>query len=167
MSDQRQLEDIRVVAHVLRPARIICTICQMILGAGLAITLILKVYMMVLTDYQCAADAASLGNAIRCTPSLELAAYALALAAGFELAFLLFENTMEKAMKPLLLGLSSTFLFVLAGLSAEQANWQVALTILALTASLTGGLAFRFWIRQGKWRSPMTSDDPQNKEPNT
>lgn len=159
MTERHQLEDIRFVAHVLRPARIICSICQMIIGAGLAIALILKVYMMVLTDHQCVADASTLGNAIRCTPALEMAAYALALAAGFELARLLFENTMEKAMKPLLLGLSSTFLFLLAGISVQAANWQTALTVVALTLSLTGGMAFRFWIRQGKWKPSANSDD--------
>lgn len=163
MSDNRQIEDVRFVAHVLRPARIISSICQMIIGAGLAVALILKVYMMVLTDYQCVADTVTLGNAIRCTSSLEMGAYALALAAGFELARLLFEDTMEKAMKPLLLGLSSTFLFLLSGMSTENANWQIALTIVALTVSLTGGMAFRFWIRQGKWPKQI---NPEQQDSN-
>lgn len=153
MSEQARTDDARFVAHVLRPAKIIRSVCQMIIGVGLAIALILKVYMMVLTDYQCAADAATLGNAIRCTSSLALAAYALALAAGFELAYLLFEDTLERAMKPLLLALSASFLLLLSGLSTDTASWQIALTIVALTASLTGGLAFRYWMRRGPWRS--------------
>ncbi len=152
MTDQPSKDDVRFVAHVLRPARIIRSICQMVIGAGLAIALILKVYMIVLTDHQCVADQATIGNAIRCMPSLELAAYALALAAGFELAYLLFEDTLERAMRPLLLGLSASFLLLLSGLSLETANWQIALMIVALTVSLTGGMAFRYWMRSGPWR---------------
>ena len=163
MTERRQRENVRFDTHVLRPASIISSICQMIIGAGLAVALILKIYMFVLTDHQCAADSATLGNAIRCTPALEMAAYALALAAGFELARLLFESTMEKAMKPLLFGLSSTFLFLLAGMSEQTVDWQTALTIVALTLSLTGGMAFRFWIRQGK-REPMINPDKRESE---
>jgi len=49
-----------------RPAYLIKVICQMLLGLGMAITLIAKVYMLVLTDYQCLADTVTLGNRIRC-----------------------------------------------------------------------------------------------------
>ena len=159
MADQTPGSDTRFVANVLRPAKIIRSICQMIIGAGLAIALVLKVYMMVLTDYQCVADSASLGNAIRCTSPLEMAAYALALAAGFELAYLLFEDTLERAMRPLLLALSASFLHVLSGLSLESASWQIALTIVALTVSLTGGMAFRYWMRSKPWRKPANGKE--------
>ena len=136
----------RFSSQVLRPARIICSICQMVLGAGLAIALILKVYMLVLTDHQCAADAISLGNAIRCSGTLEIMSYTLALAAGFELAYLLFEDSFERAVRPLLLGLSAAFLFLLSGLNAGNANWELALTIATLSAALFGGLTFRHWL---------------------
>ena len=136
----------RYAAQVLRPARIIRTICQMILGAGLAVTLVLKVYMLVLTDYQCAADASSLGNSIRCAGTLTIMSYTLALAAGFELAYLLFEDSTERAVRPLLMGLSAAFLLILSGLSADTANWQLALTIATLSLTLFGGLSFRQWI---------------------
>ena len=166
MSDQDQREDIRFVAHVLRPAKIIRSICQMIIGAGLAIALILKVYMMVLTDHQCIADSVALGNAIRCMPALELAAYSLALAAGFELAYLLFEDTLERVMRPLLLGLSAAFLLLLSGLSIESANWQIALMIVALTVSLTGGMAFRYWMRSRPWRNSEREKSPTGESGN-
>lgn len=149
----------RYAAQVLRPARIIRTICQMILGAGLAVTLVLKVYMLVLTDYQCAADVISLGNAIRCAGTFEVMAYTLALAAGFELAYLLFEDSAERAVRPLLLGLSAAFLFILSGLTVETANWQLALTIATLSATLFGGLAFRQWM--GVTRSTTDEKDAE------
>ena len=136
----------RFSSQVLRPARIIRSVCQMILGAGLAIALILKVYMLVLTDHQCVADATSLGNAIRCAGTLEIMSYTLALAAGFELAYLLFEDSEERMTRPLMLGLSAAFLFLLSGLSAGSASWQLALTIATLSAALFGGLAFRLWM---------------------
>ncbi len=136
----------RYASQVLRPAHIIRTICQMILGAGLAIALVLKVYMLVLTDYQCAADVVSLGNSIRCAGTLELMSYTLAIAAGFELAYLLFEDSLERALRPLLLGLSAAALLVVSGLTADTANWQLALTLATLSVALFGGLAFRQWI---------------------
>ena len=139
-----------IAAHVLRPARIIRTVCQMVLGAGLAIALVLKVYMLVLTDHQCSADAASLGNMIRCHSTLEIMSYALALAAGFELAGLLFERSMERAVRPLLLGLSAAFLLLISGLDAETASWRMAATIAVLSLSLFGGLAFLHWIRRSR-----------------
>lgn len=146
MTDPAPKGDIRFAAHVLRPARIIRSVCQMILGAGLAIALVIKVYMLVLTDYQCSADAASLGNMIRCTGTLELMSYVLALAAGFELAYLLFEDTLERTVRPLLMGLSAAVLMVISGLDISAVGWQLALTLLALSLTLFGGLAFRSWM---------------------
>lgn len=136
----------KFATQVVRPARIIRSICQMILGAGLAVTLVLKVYMLVLTDYQCAADVNSLGNSIRCAETLTIMSYTLALAAGFELAYLLFEDSTERAIRPLLLGLSAAFLLILSGLNSETANWQLALTLATLSLTLFGGLSFRQWI---------------------
>ncbi len=150
MSDLGSERDARFAAHVLRPARIIRWVCQMIIGAGLTVALVLKIYMLVLTDYQCTADGTTIGNAIRCTSALELTAYTLALVAAFDLAYLLFEDTMERAVRPLLMGLSATLLFILSGLTVETANWQIAMTIVALAAALTGGLAFRFWMRRSR-----------------
>lgn len=146
MTDDASNGSSRFTAQVLRPAHIIRTLCQMILGAGLAIALILKVYMLILTDHQCAADAVSLGNAIRCAGTLEIMSYTLALAAGFELAYLLFEDSDERAIRPLLFGLSAAFLFVLSGLNAGTANWQLALTIVAISCTLFGGFAFRHFV---------------------
>ncbi len=143
MSDESPSGKSRYAAQVLRPAHIIRTLCQMILGAGLAITLILKIYMLVLTDHQCTADANSLGNAIRCAGTLEIMSYTLALAAGFELAYLLFEDSDERAIRPLVFALSAAVLFLLSDLSTRTANWQVALTLVAVCSALFAGLAFR------------------------
>ena len=94
----------KLVRGARRPARLIRTICQMILGAGLAVALILKVYMVVLTDHVCAADSISLGNTIRCTPTLVLLAYVLAISAGFDLAYRLFEGDTDQILVPVTWG---------------------------------------------------------------
>ncbi len=154
MTDPAYQRDTRFAAHVLRPARIIRSVCQMLLGAGLAIALIVKVYMLVLTDYQCNAELVSLGNSIRCVGTLEMMSYALMLAAGFELAYLLFEDTLERAVRPLLLGLSAVFLMLISELDGTTQGWEMALTIVALSLALFGGLAFRVW---------MASHDGQDK----
>lgn len=134
-----------------RPARLIRLICQMILAAGLAIALILKVYMVVLTDHQCVADAAGLGNAIRCTPTLTLMAAVLALSAGFDLAYRLAFGAIEQAITPVILGLSATVLVVISGAGVQAFGWREALVILALSASLGGFLWLRIWHdRQSK-----------------
>ena len=154
-----------IAAHVLRPARIIRSVCQMVLGAGLAIALVLKVYMLVLTDYQCSADAATLGNMIRCHSTLEIMSHALALAAGFELAFLLFESSMECAVRPLLLGLSAAFLLVISGLDADASTWSIAATVAALSLSLFGGLAFLDWIRRSREAERRGKGDGGSEDP--
>lgn len=154
MSDEIPTGGSRYSTEILRTAQIIRTFCQMILGAGLAVTLVLKVYMLVATDHQCAADAISLGNAIRCAGTLEIMSYTLALAAGFELAYLLFEDSDERAIRPLLFGLSAAFLFTLSGLNTGTANWQLALTILALSCTLFGGLAFRHLVIGKRSKKP-------------
>lgn len=132
-----------------RPARVVLVVCRMILGAGVAVAMILKVYMAVLTDHACVTDTVSLGNAIRCTPTLELMAYALALSAGLDLAYRLFAGSIEQVVTPLMLGLGATFLLVIAGLGAETSKWQAALLILALSVAL-GGL---FYLRERLARS--------------
>ena len=141
MTEPRESPAERLRDGAERPARVVLVICRMILGAGIAVAMILKVYMAVLTDHACVADAASLGNAIRCTPTLELMAYALALSAGLDLGFRLFVGSVEQVVTPLMLALGAAFLLVIAGLASESSKWQTALLIVALSAAM-GGLFF-------------------------
>ena len=139
----------RLARGARRPVRLIALIARMILGAGLAVALILKVYMAVLTDHVCVADAETLGNAIRCTPSLLLAAYVLALSAGFELALRLFTESIEHALTPLIPGFAAALLIVLGGAEGGL-GWREALVILALTAALGAVLwIIKTFLRDG------------------
>ena len=131
-----------------RPARLIRMICQMILGAGLAVTMILKVYMAVLTDHACVADEATLGNAIRCTPTLILMAYALAISAGLDLAYRLFVSSLEQTVTPVVLAFGAALLFILGGISQNGAGWREALVVVAMTAALSGMIWMRNWLKE-------------------
>lgn len=137
-----------------KPARLIKVICQMIIGLGIAVALILKVYMLVFTDHQCSADLVSIGNQIRCSPTLEIMGYGLALSAGFELAFMLFTDGLNKVVEPVLLGVGATFLLVMADLRLDTVDWQLSLVILSLS-TVVGGL---FYIRE---RFVSKADNPQ------
>ena len=131
-----------------RPARLVRMICQMILGAGLAITMILKVYMAVLTDHACVADEVTLGNAIRCSPTLIIMAYALAISAGLDLAYRLFISSFEQTVTPVVLAFGAALLFILGGISRNGAGWREALVVVAITAALSGMIWIRNWLKQ-------------------
>lgn len=131
----------RLAQIAQRPARLVPMICQMILGLGLMIAIILKVYMAVLTDHQCAADSISLGNLLRCTSILSLMASILALSAGIELARCLFSEGLDRVAAPVILALAAAMLEFVAGFD-DGTGWRDALVLIALVASI-GGIA---WI---------------------
>ncbi len=133
----------RLYRFAQRPSYLIKVICQMLLGIGIAIGLIAKVYMFVLTDYQCQADSMTLGNKIRCENTLAVMAYGLALFAGFELAYRMFVEGTHGAIDPLLIGVSSALLLVVSSLSLESATWQVALLLTSLTFAIVALLFCR------------------------
>lgn len=125
-----------VQRHGEAPGRIIKLILLMAVGIGLACVLILKMYMLILTDFICVSDSNTLGNLIRCTSLLGLSANGLALAAGIELAYLLFAGSILACIKPLILALSSATLLLLSDPNTSVSAWQSALFLTALTASL-------------------------------
>ena len=100
--------------------------------------------MAVLTDHVCATGVAGLGNAIQCTPTLELMAYGLALSAGLDLAYRLFSGSARQVVTPLILGIGAGLLKVIAALEPATVSWQVAFAILALGIALVGV----FFIRE-------------------
>ena len=129
-----------------RPARLVKTVCQFILAAGLAIALIVKVYNAVLTDHVCAADATSLGNAIRCTPTLILMSYVLAISAGFDLAYRMFSDRLEQVTVPVTLGLGAATLALLSRFSDPASGWREALMLSVLLLGIGGAI----WLLRGR-----------------
>jgi len=151
----------RLYRFAARPAYLVKVICQMLLGLGLAIAFIAKVYMFVLTDHQCVADANSLGNSIRCTNTLAIMGYALALSAGFELAYRMFSDGIHGAIDPLIVGVSSAFLIIVASLTLENVNWQIAMLLTSLTLTV-GALLYcreRFGLHMNNHNSARTPDE--------
>ena len=138
--------DQRIIRAFLRPARILAAVLRLLLAAGFTIALVLKVYMIVLTDHTCEADAASLGNTIRCTPILVLLGYALALTAAIEFALRLLIDTPRRFLAPVVQALLAVLVLFLARVETDGATWEAALFLVAATALLLALL----WV-QGGW----------------
>ncbi|NJM82134.1 MAG: hypothetical protein HC844_06260 [Tabrizicola sp.] len=133
--------------HILfqRPAGVVVTVCQMLIGLGLAIALLLKAYMFIFTDHVCLADGATLGNIIRCTPVLLMLSQFLMFVAALRFAGLLFAPHLGRIFETILLSLVAVLLRVLADLTLPGAHWELALVLLALSAAIAGAaLATRF-----------------------
>lgn len=140
----------RLRAVIARPARLVRTICQMILGLGLAIGVILKIYMLILTDYQCEAEVQTLGNLIRCTPTLVMLGYTIALASGFAIAYRLIAGDMGRhILRPVILGVASVLIIYVALLDPAEANWRRALELGTLAVLLLGTV----WLASREDRS--------------
>lgn len=129
-----------------RPALIIKTVLQMILGAGLVVALIVKVYMLVLTDLVCAGDAISLGNAIRCADTFQLVGYVFALAAGIEAASLFFRRAGADLVQTLLLSVAAAFFITLSVQMDGVADWRLSLAIFTLAVVIAGLVFGRRWL---------------------
>ncbi|MEM1130099.1 MAG: hypothetical protein AAGH83_06190 [Pseudomonadota bacterium] len=135
---QIRVQDSALYGWFERPAALIALVARMLVGAGLAIALFLQVYMYLLTDWRCAADGTSLGNAIRCIPTLDMIAIALALVAGIGFAAALFARARGDLLDTVLMALTAAILKFLSDLDVLAAGWQTALMVLALFAALVG-----------------------------
>ncbi|MDA8585029.1 hypothetical protein N9L47_02045 [Rhodobacteraceae bacterium] len=137
MPDQNLSYDIAFFRAFQRPAWVVMMVAQMILGLALAITLILKIYMLVFSPYACTADGETLGNIIRCTGTLETIAHFLLAMAGFRVAAFMFVDRPRMLLGPLMLGIAGVLLLFLSGLTLAEASWPVAAVIVVLFASMT------------------------------
>jgi len=142
-----------------RPMALIALVARMLLGAGLGIALILKVYMMVLTDWRCAPDVISLGNTIRCTPVIELVSGTLFLVVGFGFAAALFARRTGDLRELLVMSLVAVILRYISAVEYEGAGWQTALVVMALFAAFGGLLTAMRFLRD----APAGSTDPPGK----
>jgi hypothetical protein len=135
-----------LVKALERPAFTLMIVCQMLVGLGLAVALVLKVYMLVFTDQVCAADGTTLGNMIRCTQTLELLAQFLIMIAGFRFAALMFTMTPFQLLQPLLLALAGVLLLFLSDLTVAQTTWYASLIMLVLFGAMSSVFAaLRVW----------------------
>jgi len=135
-----------LVTALERPAFTLMIVCQMLIGLGLAIALVLKVYMLIFTDQVCLADGNTLGNMIRCAQTVELLAQFLITIAGFRFASLMFTMEPFQLLEPLLLTLTGILLLFLSDLSLATATWYVSLIMLVLFGAISSVfVALRVW----------------------
>lgn len=137
--------DERLIRAFRRPARLIAAILRLLLAAGFTIALILKVYMIILTDHTCEDGVATLGNTIRCTPILVLLGYALALTAALEFALRLLSDAPRRFLPPFTQGVLAVLILYLARIETTGATWESALFLLAAGALLLGVM----WAQRG------------------
>ena len=145
--DTRSQHPAEILTSALeRPAFTLMIVCQMLIGLGLAIALVLKVYMLVFTNQTCLADGTTLGNMIRCVQTLELLAQFLIMVAGFRFAALMFTKTPFQLLEPLLLALTGVFLLFLSDLSLAVSTWYLSLIMLVLFGAMSSVfIALRLW----------------------
>lgn len=139
-----------------RPALIVKSVLQMILGAGLVIALIIKVYMLVLTDLVCTGEGGSLGEAIRCADTFQIVGYVFALAAGFEGASLFFSRVGADMLQTLMLAVTATLFLALSVQMNGVADWRLSLAILTLAALIAGNVFGQRWLDR---REDQRNDD--------
>ena len=130
-----------------RPALIVKSVLQMILGAGLVIALIIKVYMLVLTDLTCAGDVVSLRNSIRCTDTFQLVGYIFALTAGIEAASLFFRRSIDLT-QTLTLAVAAAMFIALSVQMNGAADWRLSLAIFTLAVVIAGIVFGQRWLKK-------------------
>lgn len=141
-TESRQRSE-RYELSVERPVIIIATAMSIILGVALAIALVLKIYMLVLTDYVCDADGATLGNLIRCTATLDLVAAFLAAAATINAATVLIVPRIEYFSRTLGFGAAAAFVALMGAYVAGDHDWRLTLASTALFAIVFSAMSWR------------------------
>lgn len=158
MPDQRLSYDIAFFRAFQRPAWVVMMVAQMILGLALAITVILKIYMLVLSPYVCTPDGETLGNMIRCTNTLEIVAHFVLTMAAFRFAAVMFMDRARLLLGPIMLGVSGVLLLFLSGLTLSAANWSVAAVIVVLFGMIAAIVAGQTLL------SRLHQHNPQSKK---
>lgn len=138
---------------VERPVTIIATAMNIILGVALAIALVLKIYMLVLTDYVCEADGATLGNLIRCTATLDLVAAFFAATATINAATILIVPSIEYFSRALGFAAAAAFVSLMGAYVAGDYDWRMTLASTALFAIVFSAMSWR-----RLWNSALLSN---------
>lgn len=153
MPDRDLAYDITFFRAFQRPAWVVMMVAQMILGLALAITLILKIYMLVFSAHLCTTDGETLGNIIRCSDTLEIIAHFVLAMAGFRFAAFMFQDRPRQLLGALMIGIAGVFLLFLSDVSVAAASWPVAAVIVVLFMSIFGIIAAQTVLKrlgQGK-----------------
>lgn len=146
MTTENRKRSERYELAVERPVTIIATAMSIILGVALAIALVLKIYMLVLTDYVCEPDGATLGNLIRCTATLDMVAAFFAAAATINAATMLIVPRIEHFLRALGFAAAAAFVSLMGAYAAGDYDWRMTLASSALFAIILAAMSWRrFW----------------------
>lgn len=160
MKMEHHLQSAGYERTVERPAIIVATAMNVILGLALAIGLILKIYMLVLTDHVCATDEITLGNTIRCTTNLDLIAAFFAATATINAALILLVPRIEFFSRALGFAAAAAFISLMSAFMGGDNNWQLTLASTALFAITFSALSWRrVWVSLFKNGANETASD--------
>jgi hypothetical protein len=130
-----------------KPARTVKICLQMIVGV---LTVVAVVAAIVISTTQLARRNGSIGNVT--TEIFSVTAAGLAAAAVIELAYALYTPGPDEALDPLILGVSSTFLFLAS--KSPSLNWQFGVAGVLFAVTLYGLLKVK-----ERFKKILTSDD--------
>ncbi len=148
-----RIQDSELFDWMERPAAVVALVARMLVGLGLAVAIISKVYMQLLTDLRCEPDAVSLGNSIRCVPTFDFVAIAMGFVAAIGFTAALFSRNRVNLFETVIMALATAILNSLSSLADAAPDWQVALVLLVLFAAL---LLARHFV-------PATFDEGQSR----
>lgn len=134
----------------IRPAWVVMMVAQMLLGLALALTLIMKYYMLVFGAVGCVGDDQSIANLVRCTPTMELVAQFLIGVAAFRVAAYMFSDTPLALLQPLAVGLIGLFLFFMTGVVPATVSWSMAAVILTFVGAIAATFAGHVYLHMRK-----------------
>ncbi|MEP3330721.1 hypothetical protein [Sedimentitalea sp.] len=147
MSDQDTNTDVRFFAAFQRPAWVIMMVAQMLLGVGLAVALVVKYYMAIFgVTGACLPDTETIGNLIRCTPTLEMVSHFIFGVAGFRFAAVMFQDRIRAIFPPLILSFAGVLLLFVQNVTPPEATWSVAAVIVALLGCVAAATAARILL---------------------
>ena len=146
MAEHDQMHDVAFFRAFQRPAYVVMMAAQMILGLALAISLIVKFYMLAFGTELCTEDGVSLANMIRCTPLLVIVGHFVLGVAAFRFASFMFQDRPRLILGPLMLGLSGTLVLFLSGLNHQTASWSAAAVIVTLMLAISAIIAGQVYL---------------------
>ena len=137
-----RIQDSELFDWMERPTAVIALVARMLVGLGLAIAIVSKVYMQLLTDLRCDPATVSLGNSIRCVPTFDFVAIAIGFVAAVGFTAALFSRARVNLFETVMMALVAAILKSLSALAVAVPDWQAALVMFVLFAALI--LARRF-----------------------
>lgn len=142
---QIRLNDSEMFNALNRSALLVAVVFRMLIGLGLALALVVKMYMLILTDFSCQTELMNLGNSILCTSVLDMIATSIFLVTGLGFAVGLISTHAVRLSETLLMGMCGVVIAFIAELSVESASWETAIVIFSLFVPISVLIILSRW----------------------